>query len=559
MDPSRKNSRRWQAGESKSGLTRFGQRVNSGKRRPTIAAIGRLFDKDVAMHMKGFPSRSSAPTGVEAIGAFVVLSVIVLAQMLAAGAFYLVRRDFWVDELFTYTLVADPDLGHAFRALAGGVETHPPAFYLMLRGFTALTGGANEVTLRLFALLSILVGLGGIYALLRQSFSPLVCFAALLAVWSHPLIVFHAFEARFYGPWLAGVVWFAYFLVRCRETERSRLWDVLVGVTAIYVCTIHYFGIVTLGLVLGFELLARRAGRLSLWQGIPPAALGPLALAACLPLLLRQRAAMTVPTWVESAGLGWSFEFLGKLLFPGGLAAVVVVAWLARLMRGELWPARDMRVEGFNLKALAGLSGLLLLPLVLIAFSFTVQSVLIEKYALPALAGLAPAAAYAMARTTRTWQVLLCAILCLTGIRELHQYTQQRRDHDGRFTAGLIDNLRRNTGDADVIFETQHNLYVVCRYAPDLAGRCYFLDYEPGQIGNDSHFRVFSRDLARRYDAYYPVFGMKKWEELRERPSFYLVPTFLGSGKKESQTAQPYPGFDARFLNSDLYEMVRKL
>lgn len=510
------------------------------------------------MHMKGFPLRSAPPTVPsrrEMLYAVSVLIAVVLAQMAVAGGFSLVRRHFWVDEMFTQTLVADPDLGHALRALAGGLETHPPAFYLVLRGFTALAGGANEVTLRLFALLSVLTGLAGVYALLRQCFAPLVCFAALLAVWGHPLVVVHAFEARFYGPWLAGVVWFAYCLVRCREAGRSRWWDVLVGLAAVFVCTVHYFGIITLGLVLAFELWARRSARLSPWRGVTPAVLGPLALLACLPLLLHQRAAMTVPTWVESAGPGWSFEFLSKLLFPAGLAAVLVAAWLARLAQGD--SGRAERAEGINLKALAGLSGLLVLPVVLIVFSFTVQSVLIEKYALPAVAGLAPSAAYALARAGRLWQIGLCGVLCLTGVRELHAYAVQTRDHDEHFTAGLIDNLRQNTGDADVIFETQHNFYVVCRYAPDLAPRCFFLDYERGQIGNDSHFRVFSRDLARCYDAYYPVFGMKKWEGLRERQSFYLVPTFLGSGERAGRDPEPYPGFTARPVNRDLYEVVR--
>jgi hypothetical protein len=483
------------------------------------------------------------------------LVVLVVGQMRVADSFYLLRRNFWYDEILMQTLVSDPDFGHAMRGLAAGIETHPPTLYILLRAFTGLAGGANEVTLRLFSLLATLTALAGLYLLLRQSFSSLVSFVTLLAIWCHPVVVVQAFEARFYTPLLAGVVWYAYSLLRVREPEAGRAWRVLVGVAAVYVCTVHYFGIIALGLVTAGELLARRWAGVHWSKGLAPAALGPLALAACLPLLLRQRAAMSVATWVEPASLGWSFQFLSRLLFPTGLAAVVVLAWLARLTRGEDAPDVGDTSEGSRLIGQMPLTALLFLPLVMIMFSFTVQSVLHEKYAFAAVAGLAPAVAYGASRMSRAWLLVLGAVLCLAGIREHHEYAQRLREHDQRFTAGLIADLRQKTADEDLVFDNLHNLYVVCRYAPDLAERCCYLDFEPGQIGNTPPDRVFARDLARHYEAFYAVPHLKKWDVLKTERHFYLVPSYP-VGAAGSKDKQAYPGFATRPVTGEIYEAV---
>src|SRR5262249_7225550 len=143
--------------------------------------------------------------------------------IVCANAAYLFARHFWIDEIFAFTLVADPDPVHALRALAGGVDMNPPMLYLLLRGFTLLTGGPGEIVFRVFASLSILLALLGIYLLLRRAYTPRVAFTAVLLLECHPLILTHAFEARFYGPWLAAIVWFAYALVLFRTSPRRVL------------------------------------------------------------------------------------------------------------------------------------------------------------------------------------------------------------------------------------------------------------------------------------------------------------------------------------------------
>src|SRR5262249_8144528 len=239
----------------------------------------------------------------------------------------------WLDEIYTHTLTADPDLGHALRALAAGVETHPPTYYLLLRLFTAVYGECSETALRVFALLAVVVALIGLYVLLRMAFAPLAAFAGVLAVWGHGLVIHHAFEARFYGPWLAATVWFAYFLARCRVSAHRLRTDSLLAVSSLLLCTIHYFGIITLTLIVGFELCFHRSPgkfRASGWLAVMA---GPVALLACVPLLLNQRAAFTVPTWVAAPTLSSVVQIGTWVLLPASLTAVLVVCWFSTLFR----------------------------------------------------------------------------------------------------------------------------------------------------------------------------------------------------------------------------------
>src|SRR5262249_50870016 len=142
----------------------------------------------------------------------------------------------------------------------------------------------------------------------------------------HPLILSHAFEARFYGPWLAAVAWFAYALVLFRTSARRLLPGLLLAACAAVVCTTHYFGIITLALVTAFDLAFHRAAA-PRWAALAIAAVGPLLLLACVPLYLRQRAALTASTWVGAASPQAVGEFAISVFRPAYLA-LVLLAWL---------------------------------------------------------------------------------------------------------------------------------------------------------------------------------------------------------------------------------------
>jgi hypothetical protein len=481
-------------------------------------------------------------------------AAVVAGQLLVLPVATLFSRDFWLDEIYTHTLVADPDMAHAGRALAAGVETHPPALYLLLRAFTFVAGACDEVTLRALALLSVGLGLAGVYCCLRGAFAAPASLAAVLLLWCHPLVEAHAFEARFYGPWLAGLVWFAFFLARCRAGGGG--WSARLGAAAcaVFVCTVHYLGILSLGLVVAGELVARRLAGMPLRGGLASAALGPLALAACLPLLARQRTALTVATWVPPATAERSLAFLKDIFLDPYLVPLVVTVWVFFLVR-------DVRSGGGGaggLLPLAGLTALLLFPLALVTFSWVAQSVLEPRYALVAAAGLGPAAASLLAPLPRRWAWAVSAYLVVVSALGLSALASRYREEDGK-TRELIAALRAGTDAADVIFESPVRMYVVCRYAPDLARRCYLMDFERGDFRPIHDSRLFVRDLARRYAEYYSPTSLRPWRSLRGLPRFYLVPTFFGRGAPEGGVyPSPYPGFLFRPVKQDLLlEMVK--
>jgi hypothetical protein len=97
-----------------------------------------------------------------------------------------------------------------------------------------------------------------------------------------------AFDARFYGPWLAGVALLLVATKRALQGADRRVSALVLAVLSAFVCTIHYFGIVS-------WCVAVAAGGVLAWRrGVTPRRLvpmlaGPLALGLCLPLYASQR------------------------------------------------------------------------------------------------------------------------------------------------------------------------------------------------------------------------------------------------------------------------------
>jgi hypothetical protein len=492
----------------------------------------------------------------ETVLVMVLLISVMATQLALSKAFPLLRRNFSLDEIVVHTLVSDRKVAHSLRAIAGGLDTNPPSYHLLLRAFRMLVGNASEIALRCFALLSVLVALSGLYVNLRQNYSSLVALTAVLAIWSHPLIVQHAFEARMYGPWLAAIAWFSYFLARAGDASLDLWSQVLLASTALLTCTMHTLGLLAFGLIVSFYLLFHPA---SMWSqsALALASLGPLAFIAWSPFLWKQNAAYTT-TWVSPPTKPRVVSFMRAILLRRHLAAVLVGAGLSPFLPtigGEF-----SALPGVSRDAvfLAGLAGLVLMPLILVIFSYTVQPLLVDRYALPTVASLAPAIASVISPMPDVWLVALCGLLFLIGVynlRDLHRASWQQ----DRRSAALMQALREHTGEEPVLFEGPLELYVVCRYAPDLAKRCFALDFEPEQVGHRDAHRLSSRDQARIFTKFYPEPNLIPWEAARNLPTPYIVPTpyFVPSSATLQQGfsgfEKRYPGFTARLIAPGLY------
>jgi hypothetical protein len=514
------------------------------------------------------PSNEHRRTPLEGVAVVLGIIVLIATQLVLTDSLYLFRRFFWLDEIYTRTITADPDWLHSMRALAGGVETHPPTFYWLVRLFTLGASDSPEIALRQFALLCMVLALAGMYANLRMVFGPLAACAGMLALWSHGLVVHHAFEGRSYGAWLAASIWFAFFLTRSRESGARASTQVFLGLTSVLLCTIHYFGVISWGLIAAADWLFHRQQQNLRWQRLLAAITGPLALIGCVPILASQRAAMTVPTWVALPSRSEVFELLTWLLLPASLTAMVVIGWFSVLISRPTWGSlsacrpSEGRTDWIppGASALAGMTALVLLPFVLVVVSFTLQPVWVDRYGLPAVAALAPAATLIVARMSRTWGLVACLFLALASTRHLKNEAIEARERDAR-TQTFMDQLRAHRHEAPVLFEMSQSLYVVHYYAPDLADATFALDFEAGQYQCESRF-LFVRDLWRRYAEFYHEPKLIRWEDLQSSPQRCLLVVGLPWNKAREPQVQIssflhyYPGYDIRPLEHRLFELV---
>jgi len=482
-----------------------------------------------------------------------VIGSAVVAQLALSDAFYLFHRNFWLDEILMDTLVSDRDLGHALRAVRGGLDTNPPTYCLLLRAFRVLAGCGGEVPLRCVALTAALLTLLGLYLSLRQAYPPLTAFAAVLALWGHPLLQRHAFDARMYGLWLAAVVWFAYSLAGVWGAPDSRWLLVLLAGTSFLACTLHTMGIVAWALVVGFHLLWHgfSAGR---WHVLGLAGLGPLGYFAWSPFLwLQGRAYYTVrwvlpPSWQHAVHLArflLSRRLPNAVLLGGGLALFLVPTGMAGTP-----PALPR-----NPANLAGLAGLVCMPLVLVVLSHSVDPLLNDRYALPTVASFAPAIALVFSPVPDLWSLALCGLLFWTGAAGLRDLCLSYQEQDQR-SARLMAAIRAHTGDAPILFEEPEELHVVCRYAPDLAQRCWALDFEPEHLGSIDNYRLGVRDMVRLFVKFYPRPGLLSWEAVRHAPQHYFVPASANHQQGFADAEKRYPGFTAWPIEAGLYELV---
>jgi hypothetical protein len=485
----------------------------------------------------------------------VLLGAGMAVQLVLSRGLSLFRRHLWIDEIVTFKLVSDRDVSHALRAIVGGLDTNPPCYHLLLRLLRRLVGSAAEVLLRLFALLCVLLALGGLYVSLRQAFPPPVSLAGVLAVWAHPLILVHAFEARMYAPWFAATVWFGHALALSGEASADIWLQVLLAGTALLTCTLHTLGTIALGLVVSFHLLARPAETWH-WSVLAPVSLGPLAFLAWIPFLWKQNGTNPV-TWVSAPSKSTVVRFLGLVLFPshlvpfllgGGLMALVW--WLGgRSVGPGVFPP--------NPAVLVGLAGLGLMPLVLVVLSYAAQPLLVDHYAMPVVACFGPAAALAVSPVSGFWLCALCGLLGLISAYGLHKLAATYRYRDRR-NAELIAAIRRHATGGPVLFESPLELYVVCHYAPELAERCFALDFEPGQLSHIDAFRLSVRNLARIFARYYPPPTPFPWETACDLPQKYLVPLTEARPRGLLDPQRRYPGFCVRPIEAGLYQLVAR-
>ncbi len=447
----------------------------------------------------------------------------------------LVRR-YWLDELYTWSIVADPSWSHAFKALAAGFDDHPPTYYLLLRFYSALCG-TSEVALRAFSLLLIVSGLWSLQLLLRKSWAWWVAVSVPMALWCHPIVLQMAFEARDYALWFAATLWLCLAFENA-ALRRSTGGYVLLAVVSVVAATAHYFALLTM-LALTVCYWSKQGDT----RALRASACGIAAWCCCVPLMLEQRSALSLPTWVPPPSLPFYKLYLAQLLpWPFVLLLVlgVVLLWGRIDSRGPWW--REP------------LSVLALWPVFLLLFSATLLSVLVTRYALPFVASFAPL----LARLARSLKRPMWAA-CLLGLfgwggGALRAQVAEARKTDQQVELQLAA-LRGCAGEELIVVESPLTLQVLLHYAPaDEAARMCLPDFDRHELielPGPGWFWFFVRDLTLAYDSVYRGPRLISHRRLLRLPRLYMMAGYAGWYSR-------YPGYRiVRDNGGTVYELER--
>ena len=263
--------------------------------------------------------RTALATPVSA-GALALAAVGAIATW--TGIWDAMQRPLWLDEIVSQLIANAPNgILHAMRS---GADFQPPPHYALVRLAAAIGGNATAVTARLPALIAAALSVVVLATVLRRSLSLAASLAGAFALAAHPLFLSQAFEARPYALWILATA-----LVAASLQARGAAGAWFAAGAAVALCTVHYFGVLSLAAVGLVAVLHARVSRSLPWPAIArsaaPLVAGGVALILLLPLASDQLAASGGRSWVPPAT---SEAISAFLLFPWGWrpAALLIAA-----------------------------------------------------------------------------------------------------------------------------------------------------------------------------------------------------------------------------------------
>ena len=517
-------------------------------------------------------ARAGAPWSWRAFPALAIVAVLGL-QALLAGPRALVQRPMWLDEQHTWLLVTREGWRASLTSLARGADTNPPLLYLVLRCLHALGMPLSATSLRVTTFAFVAAAVVLLYGVLARRFGAWAGAAGTAASWCNPLVQTHAFEVRFYGAMLL----LAAALAAVADAPRlSTPWRVvLLAALSAALCTVHWFGAVVLGLAGGGLALWCLMTRTRPWAWLVPLAAGPLALAACLPLLRGQRAAVTVPTWIEPATRTDVLLAFGHLYMVLDLAlvAVAVIAvwgvlrlWQRRTAPSAPSPSAASTRAGAVLRAAAEgpgvwmLAACALFPMFLLGFSILVQPSLIERYAIVTSLGVAVLVAAAAAAlppvaglpSAPQWTAVVVLLAgAMVHLRHLARRNAEFAGWVERTETGVTNNVPRG---ATVLVTSRHALYPTATTLERAGYRVVYPDFAASDSvctgplrGRRCNGVLLERDIARVHAARYAFPTLAPIDSVRRLPSLYVV------GNNADFVARLLPAYALRPLAPDVF------
>ncbi len=489
---------------------------------------------------------------VQLLSGYFGLLLLLMLIFLAAGGSFLLQRSPWMDEVHTLLLVHDGSLSRAMEALQDGVDFNPPAYFLTARSWLTVTNSNSEFSLRIFSLLLMTGALSLAYAGAAQRFGAIPALIAVLLIAAHPVIVHQSTEMRFYSLWAAAL------MALCRllpdtDTSFSVRRHILLILLSCIVCTSHYFGIVSLGLVVGGQAIACRFRNRRLWTGLLTGLCGLLSVAACWPFLSGQKQALSRPTWISPATIPDSLDFLWASLPLGSVAGCLLAFIISRGLSVKSHPGNQSLVfDRLRRAFLMPETALVFLPIVLILFSWTVQPALVPRYATLAAFGCVPSAASLLSLCSPAVNRFILALVVLTAGNSVYTCVNQWKSFES--TLAQAERAVETTPARSIVICEDRSVWFPLIYRrPDLAARSFLADFTDAQMSVDSDLRVVQRDAGRRTTLWYPRMKMQSLGSLTDYSRFFVMPYSGGSGQDLK-----YPsGYRSMRYSQHLWEFLR--
>lgn len=424
--------------------------------------------------------------------------LLMVAVLFVYCALMSAKKEIWVDEAYSYSLVADASFSHALSSLYQAADGGMPLYYLLANPWAHIFG-TDLLTLRLFTSLSIALGMLVLWRLLRARYSSPVAAIAILAVGlNSSLLLNQDTELRYYGIFFlcASLV----LLVHSRMGSAPSV-RLLVSAWAAHCFLVysHPFGVLySACALLGMAVAGRKDSR---WKLSFLLASSWLTLLPWLPAIRRVQEFGNPHNWMGPPTMEVVLEGYSKSL-PCALLALLIIAGISVLATAK--PTEEPEPERSDATLLAQSLAFGLLPLAIGIASWFSTPVFVDRYFLPSVLGMVVLFAHGvdsilrrvkstllLQATTTTLLVALLAmpILCAANAPKVESYQV----------------LVKSLGTSVPVLVENANQYLALDYYGDPRIRPYFyiLDWKSALRSPALHATVQARIMTRVRGAHY--------------------------------------------------------
>jgi hypothetical protein len=463
----------------------------------------------------------------------------IVLEIAAMGAWAMVTKPFWLDEVSTYLVAGTQSLPESIRSLAAGADSNPPTGFLLYRLGALVAGGLSPITARVVTVACVVGALTTVYLLLRDQFSTWPAAIGAMAVWAQQVVMHAAFDARLYGPLLLASGCMLLVLPRTVRHAPTLVSAVSLALVSAVLCTIHYFGILTWGIAIATVVLFGPGSWTATIRRLLPSIAGPLALAACAPLYFGQRASLTVPTWMPDLTALGAARLLA-IFFLTLPVAIALGCWVLIVVRARPTGGLAERVAGRPLTRPFALGPLLLLtqaavPFVLVAFSILVQPATELRYWIAGTLAAAPVVAFVVSRGDTLVRWIATVAMVAASVKTMWGEAHRADAFARRVHEDTRDAMQLSRSGTLIVTRLRDTLYPVLQQHPELNSHMAALDATP--FDSTNRFFVFERDLGRITHRRYGFGNLVTPAELSRLSSFYFIEPQSGG----TPTSEEFP------------------